>query len=227
MRVYVLSLLCLLSISVFANPIDGNCHQFVKDRAPIAKQALIYVCHKEYAVALDPSAKIPKYTVEVVTKDHIVKNFPRSNAFKLDPMIDPKYQASLLDYVGSGYDKGHMTPDGDFVSDRQAEAESFYMSNMVPQNPHNNRGIWKKLEEHIRSLTATNSKIYVITGPVYEDVTSKKIGNGVVVPDMLWKIVLLDRGIEVYLMPNEGEDLTLDKFRSTMLEIQLLTGLQF
>ncbi|KKK52962.1 hypothetical protein LCGC14_3099610, partial [marine sediment metagenome] len=74
--------------------------------------------------------------------------------------------ATLSDYKGSGYDRGHIIPAADMKWSPDAMSASFFMSNMSPQDPSFNRGIWKKLEEQVREWAVGNREIYVVTGPV-------------------------------------------------------------
>ena len=72
-----------------------------------------------------------------------------------------------------------------------AMSSSFYMSNMSPQDPSFNRGIWKKLEEQIRSWAVGNKEIYVVTGPVLTNGPYQTIGiNKVAIPKHYYKVVL-------------------------------------
>ena len=76
--------------------------------------------------------------------------------------------AKPSDYVKSGYDRGHLCPAGDMTQSVEAMSETFYMSNMSPQVPGFNRGIWKSLEEQVRKW-GKEEQIHVVTGPVFEN----------------------------------------------------------
>lgn len=100
------------------------------------------------------------------------------------------------DYTGSGYDRGHLTPSADRTRSEADNSATFLMTNIVPQTPENNRGVWKELEEYARDLVEQGKELYVVAG-VYGN--SKQIGAGKVsVPSHTWKAMLvLDR-------PNAG-----------------------
>ena len=70
----------------------------------------------------------------------------RTDNFRTDPMVTSG-SAQLNDYKGSGFDRGHLCPAADMKINRDAMSETFYMSNMSPQHPSFNRGIWKKLKQ--------------------------------------------------------------------------------
>jgi endonuclease G len=126
-----------------------------------------------------------------------------------------------------------MAPDGDQSWDQQVEFESFLMTNMTPQAPSLNRGIWKLLETSVRGWAAQSGQTFnIISGAVY-DANDKKIGTGVVVPHALYKIVV-DQNTKqvagwwfphVAPYPNLGNDLT--KFRLPIAQIEQQAGVKF
>ncbi len=108
----------------------------------------------------------------------------RTNNFRPDPEIKIG-SVSLADYRGSGYDRGHLAPAATMDFSKETMSESFYLSNMSPQKPQFNRGIWRDLEAQVRVWACENEDIYVVSGPI---ITSgyKTIGkNSVAVPPIL------------------------------------------
>ena len=106
---------------------------------------------------------------------------PRTDSFKPDPLVSTK-SAQLSDYKGSGYDRGHLAPAADMKYNSVAMSESFYMSNMSPQNPSFNRGIWKRLESLVRGW-GEKFEIYVSTAGVLGSNNLGAIGkNRVTIP---------------------------------------------
>ena len=73
------------------------------------------------------------------------------------------------DYLKSGYDKGHLAPAADMKYSTTTMKESFYFSNMSPQKPEFNRGIWKELEEQVRNWAQIYDTVYIVTGPILSD----------------------------------------------------------
>jgi endonuclease G len=137
------------------------------------------------------------------------------------------------DYVGTGFDKGHMSPDGDQSYNQQVEYESFLMTNMSPQAGSLNRGIWKLLETSIRGWSfQLNRQFTVYVGGIYNG-EDRRIGSGVVVPHAFYKIVVDNstgsvagwRFPHVPPYPNLGNDLT--RFRTSVAQIQQEAGVQF
>ena len=157
-------------------------------------------------------------------------SFERKDDFREDPRVRTG-SASLADYKGSGFDRGHLAPAADFSYDEFALSQSFYMSNMSPQDPSFNRGVWKKLEDQVRDWAKENNAVYVITGPVLNK-KFKTIGrNEVSVPEYYYKIVLDIEKPEVkaiaFLMRNEKSSADLKTFVVSIDELEKLTQLDF
>jgi endonuclease G, mitochondrial len=149
-------------------------------------------CNTAYAVLHDNTAKVPIWVAYTLTPKHAIGCVARTNAFVADASLPKGQRAELTDYAKSGYDQGHLAPDGDMSWDQQVEYESFLMSNMSPQLPNLNRGVWKYLETSVRSWAYGNNRSYTVyAGNIYTPGQSKTIGaSAVVVPDYLYKIVI-------------------------------------
>jgi endonuclease G len=189
------------------------------------------ICRQAYLVGYDAAAKLPKFVTYQLLPQNALGCVARTNAFTADQSITNGPRPD--DYAGTGYDKGHMSPDGDLSWDTQVEYESFLMTNMSPQAGSLNRGIWKLLETSVRGWAVQQNQSYTIyVGGIY-DLTDKKIGDGVVVPHAFYKIVINDvTGVSagwlfphVAPYPNLGNDLT--KFRVTIAQIQQQAGVKF
>ena len=226
-------LLFLVSFTAFGNPIDDKCKQFVYKSAPVVA-ADQYICHTQYALAYSFNSKNPIYTVEFLDKSH-TGDLPRTNDFRVDPVIAPEHQATPKDYTnstcnGGRCDRGHMTPDQDFSACKICVSESFFMSNMVPQNYANNEVIWKGMEMKIRGYAANHpAGVYVITGPAYMFTAHVTIGkNKVWVPDYLFKIMIdATTGKSIaFFMPNKPQD-DLSKWVVNLTTIENATGIKF
>lgn len=130
----------------------------------------------------------------------------RTNNFRNDTNIRTK-SSSLDDYKKSGYDRGHLAPAADMRWSDQAMSESFLMSNISPQKPSFNRGIWKKLESTVRKWAIENDSIIVITGPIFINNKGTIGKNKVVVPGKYFKVIMdisppEYKGI-AFIIPNE------------------------
>ena len=184
-----------LSFSVLANDLDTKCPTFVYKSAPVAT-ADQFICHTQYGIAYNYATKTAVYTTEYLDASH-TGDAKRTNDFRPDPAIPTEHSATLKDYLntstecnGARCDRGHMTPDQDFSSSPVTTSESFFLSNMVPQNFQNNEIIWKYMETKIRKYVAAVGPVYVVTGPIYIKKPYATIGTGVAVPDRLFKAVI-------------------------------------
>ena len=156
-----------------------------------------------------------------LTKKETEKAFDRTDEFIPDPAVSTG-TATVGDYSKSGYDRGHLAPAADMGWSQQAMAESFYFSNMSPQVPGFNRGIWKRLEEQVRTWAEILDTIYVVTGPVLSP-TLPKIGpNQVSVPKYYFKALIsikAKKGI-AFLMPNNKSDLTILEYAMSIDQLE-------
>jgi endonuclease G, mitochondrial len=157
----------------------------------------------------------------------------RTDNFRSDPGVQSG-SATPFDYLHSGYDRGHLAPAADMKWSTQAMSESFFMSNMTPQVPDFNRGIWEDLEEQVRNWAIIEQEIYVVTGPVFEAPSQdrKYIGaDRVAVPDAFYKIVLDYKQpnfkVISFLIPNEGSMQSYWQYTTSIDNIEKITGLDF
>ena len=97
--------------------------------------------------------------------------------------------ATNEDYTRSGYDRGHMAPAGDMKWSAKAMRESFYLSNICPQKPGLNRGIWKDLEEQARLWAKENGSLLIVTGPVITDDLKRLGKNRVGIAKTFYKVI--------------------------------------
>lgn len=145
--------------------------------------------YKGYTVLYNKNTLLPDWVAYELTREEANGKEKRSNKFTVDPTIKGR-SATNADYKNSGYDRGHMAPAADMGWGEDIMRESFYFTNICPQSPSLNRGVWKELEEQIRRLAIRDSAIWVVTGPVSDSVV-KRIGpNKVVVPKYFYKIIL-------------------------------------
>lgn len=190
-----------------------------------------------YTIAYDTRAKVPFWTHEHLTAESLVKNAERSGtSFREDPDLYALHRSTLSDYQKSGFDRGHIVPAGDERFSKQALAETFYLSNICPQHPQFNRGLWNKLENHLRSLVKTHGSLEVVTGPLFlsheekgkKFVTYQVIGeNEVAVPTHFFKVILSKDGVWAYVIPNQPEAGALDEYRFPLDKLEKISGICF
>ncbi|GJQ64623.1 MAG: endonuclease [Melioribacteraceae bacterium] len=165
------------------------------------------------------------YRLDLIELTPVVK---RKDRFKSDKNVITG-SASLKDYKGSGYDRGHLAPAADMRFSEETMLQSFYMSNMSPQLPGFNRGIWKELEALVRDFARDCEELHVVTGPVLSG-GLKTIGeNKVSVPDYYFKALLDIKEPEIkmiaFLLPNEKSSEDLTSFVVCVDSLENLTGI--
>lgn len=187
--------------------------------------------HNFYTLSYSEEHEQAEWVAYELTKKATGGSKGRSNDFRVDPEVSTG-SAELADYKGSGYDRGHLVPAADMKSSAKAMSESFYMSNMSPQVPGFNRGIWKNLEEQVREWAVRNDHLYVITGPILTEEPLGKIGeNGVTVPRRYYKIILDYTAPEVkalaFVLPNQRGEQQLSTYYVTIDYLEEVTGIDF
>lgn len=186
--------------------------------------------------------------------DEWVGSLTRVDTFRPDPQIPPDwYRVQSFDFSGSGFDRGHMTPN----ADRDKETSSpinqatFLMSNMVAQAPGNNQGPWASLETYLRTLLDTeHDEIYIVAGASgvggvgsLGGVTNTLADGHVTVPAVTWKVALVlpkDAGDDLarvncstrtiaVIMPNQDNirPNAWETYLTTVDAVEALTGYDF
>jgi endonuclease G, mitochondrial len=153
----------------------------------------------------------------------------RDDHFRPDPNVSTQ-SAQLKDYLNSGYDRGHLAPAADMSISDLSMSESFFLSNMSPQLPSFNRGIWKELESLVRSwsLNTTSEYDVVITGPILTE-SCGTIGHNVTVPCRYFKIYADTKTCQSigFILKNEASDENLTHFVVSIDQIEAETGIDF
>ena len=198
--------------------------------SPIPGEAIIN--HTGYTLSYNEEYELPSWVAYELTRDEVLGDAAeRDDNFRQDPLV-PTGSASLQDYRGSGYDRGHMAAAADFKWSGEAMSDTFYLSNMAPQAPSFNRGIWADLEAVARTAAYNNGSIYITTGPVLTDGPYETIGeNEVAVPKRFYKVFLDYTEPEYkaigFVLPNEGSDNSLQSFAISVDDVERITGLDF
>ena len=169
-------------------------------------------------------------TYRLTEAEATTKAAARSNKFQPDPLIT-RGSATLADYRRSGYDRGHLAPAADMAYSVQTMNESFYLSNISPQKPDFNRGIWKDLEAQVRYFAIVEKDIYVVTGPILPKTPGITIGaSQVTVPKYYYKVIYDLTPPEKmigFILPNAGSNRKLQDFAVTVDQVEEVTGLDF
>jgi len=186
--------------------------------------------HIAYTLSYNETHEQANWVAYELTSAETQKAFERTNKFKPDPLVKT-FSANSSDYAESGYDRGHLAPASDMGWSATAMAESFYYSNMSPQVPGFNRGIWKKMEELVRTWAVDNNNIYITTGPILTPGLSAIGPDKVSVPNYYYKVILdytlpSIKGIG-FIIANAASHEPLQSFAVTIDSVEKLTGIDF
>ena len=198
-----------------------------------AKTPQQIIRHIGYTVSHNPQWKIPNWVAYALTKEETQGSVPREDSFYPDPKV--KGQPVVhRDYTHSGYDRGHMAPAADMKWSEQAMRESFYMTNICPQNHNLNRGDWKELEDACRRW-AEIEPVYIACGPIlYKVPKYGYIGkeHQIRIPDAFFKVVLT--GLQSgnpravgFIYKNEAGNYKRDKYVNSIDEVERITSFDF
>lgn len=190
------------------------------------------ITHKGFTLSYNYDWKIPNWVAYELTDIEVMGEVPRYDKFKPDPMVPQNVSATTNDYKHSGYDRGHLAPAADMKWDEQAMRESFYLSNICPQNPNLNGGVWKDLEEQVRDLASQKGSIFVACGPIVTDASTTIGENKVVVPQAFFKVLLQeeeDGTIHTigFVYENISGRKPMSTYAMTVDEVEEITGIDF
>ena len=185
------------------------------------------ITHVYYTLSYNEKHEQAEWVHYYLDKNRILGNTERTNNFRVDNKVSTG-SASLADYKGSGYDRGHLAPAGDMKRDKISMSQSFLLSNISPQNASFNRGDWKKLESLVRAW-AENNALYVTTAGILENDLTTIGFNRVSVPKRFYKIIYnpKDQQMIAFLMPNEKITRPLISYVVSVNMIETLTGIDF
>ncbi|WP_309741044.1 DNA/RNA non-specific endonuclease [Chamaesiphon sp. OTE_20_metabat_361] len=152
------------------------------------------------------------------------------------------------DYTGSGFDRGHMTNSEDRSRSPADNIPTFLMTNIIPQAPDNNQGVWVQLENYSRELVRSGKELFIVSGGHGQGGIGKNgfkatVGQGkVIVPAVTWKVILVldrpnsgvagvtpnTRTIAVIIPNKQGvRDDPWRQYRTSVKEVEKLTGYRF
>ena len=186
------------------------------------------ISHTYYSISYSESDKQAEWAAYYLTPASIKGPQKRATKFMPDPLLQAPVKSSA--FIKTGYDRGHLCPAADMKLNGVSMAESFYMSNMSPQAPSFNRGIWSKLEDKVRDWALEKNGVYVVTGPLLNK-SCGTIAGSVTVPCAYYKIVFKQtpHGAEAiaFMLSNAGSSLPLKQFVVSIDYLETLTGIDF
>ncbi|MEL1252774.1 DNA/RNA non-specific endonuclease [Flavobacterium sp. DGU38] len=220
----------LLVQNTFVSPLQNSTQaNYSVAYLPISTTKQI-VKHDYYTLSYNEKFEQAEWVAYELKKEYLKNNDFKRPYFIEDPKVTTG-SADWRNYKKSGYDKGHLCPAGDMEFDKKAYDDTFYTSNISPQNHEFNSGIWNRLENKVRYWAEKYNNVYVVTGGILKD-SDKKIGTEEVsVPKYFYKIVLTKLGKEhkaiAFLIPNEKSQKGIYEFVVPVETLEKMTGIDF
>lgn len=205
--------------------------------------------YENHSLAYDRERKVPVWVAERLKS--LKTNSTQSNQiakrafsrFNADPMVPAQFSSSNKDYWNSGWSRGHMAAAGNYKHCQKSMNDTFFLTNIVPQDLHNNANYWNRLEMYCRRLSKKFDEVLVISGPLYlpqvdeegrKTITYTVIGeNQVAVPTHLFKVIIAENSgqqpqLGVFVVPNRPlEDEELTSFEKPLKYVEKSTGVLF
>ena len=186
--------------------------------------------HKAYTVSYNKNTRCPNWVAWHLTAEHTDGPYGRLGNFHEEEDV-PTPRATLDDYRGSGWSRGHMCPAGDNKWDETAMFESFSLVNVCPQNASLNSGLWNSIEMDCRKWARRYGDIYIVCGPVFYNREHEVIGyNEVYVPEAFFKVVLCLNGKPKamgFVVKNTDGNKKRDLYYNSIDQVERITGMDF
>lgn len=219
------------NVSLAAQPFYMDSSALKALQIPAIKPSDQIVQHTGYSLSYNEDHEQANWVAYVLTaKETNASQFERTNNFLIDPKVKT-FSANDDDYERSGYDRGHLAPAEDMAWSKTTMAESFYYSNVSPQLPAFNRGVWKRLEELVRYWSTEYDSIYIATGPVLTGGLPAIGPNQISIPYHYYKVILQynAKGVKGigFVLKNEASSASLKNFAVSIDSVEHLTGINF
>lgn len=173
----------------------------------------------------------------------------RKDNFKPDDALPMSwYHVKTSDYTNTGFDRGHLCPSDDRDFSQEDNDATFLMTNIIPQSPNLNRGMWAELEDYCRKIAATGNELYIVAGVLGQGgsgsnggVTKTLASGNISVPSSVWKVILIlpvgnndvarvnesCRIITVNIPNKQSNTGGWEDYRLNVDELEVLTGYDF
>lgn len=227
-------------VAVMAVSIATHCNRSVQANYAVPELLSVsapgsqHLAYTGFDVYFSPQWHVPACVAYELTAAEARGTVPRTDQWLADERASGCPQPD--EYSGSGYDRGHMVPAADLKWSHDAMRESFYMTNICPQNHELNGGAWSVLEDKVRQWARSYGRVIVFTGPIVLPADTLTIGSSHVrVPSAFYKIVACGKGDSMraaaFIYPNDATPNSpareLRDYAVTIDEVESLTGIDF
>lgn len=220
----------LLIVSCVSRKPSGG-RQAILLEEPKYSETEYIIRHSGFEISYDEQKLVPKWVAWELSDNECRGKFKRADVFTPDPEWKG-LQADDRDYRGSGWSRGHMAPAGDMKWSEQSMLESFYLTNVCPQNSSLNSGCWNAIEEMCRRMALRHGSAWICCGPLFDGQEYRTIGaDGVAVPDSFFKVVLVsdDNGYHSigFICRNKGGHMEMEDCCMSVDDVEKITGMDF
>ena len=235
----ILLMICVIGFWLFENFYTPDTYSNPKKDKTISKIAVallpssttsVIVQHDYYMLSYNERYEQAEWVMYSLKKEHLTYDDRKRPYFIEDPKVKSK-SADWRNYKNSGYDRGHLCPAGDRRFSKYAYDETFYTSNISPQDSDFNAGVWNRLEQQIRQWCKKYGDLYIITGGVLERGLDDIGDEDVAVPNSFYKIVYRkDKDkikVAAFLFPHQESQKPLAKFLVSIDVIEKKSGIDF
>jgi endonuclease G len=231
-QVIFFSILCSLALSPTDRPGSASIEQLLIVIPLSSSPAVEKVSHAFYSLGYSEIWEQARWVSYFASSGHSTGTAQRRNDFRIDTSVSTG-SAELSDYYESGFDRGHLAPAHDFSWSASALSETFFMSNISPQVPSFNRGIWLSLENKIRDIVASGNELIIVVGPIVDPADNSIGDNQVKVPSRFFKAFIARSNTSVnadwfgagYILNNSQEKQSLESSIVTIDQIEEITKL--
>lgn len=191
----------------------------------------VELSYEGFDVNFNPAMHQPNYAAWVLEPEETDGPFSRKDVnFAADSRVEGC--ATLADYKGSGFDRGHMAPAADMKWSRQAMADCHYLTNMCPQDNRLNAGAWATVETNARKWAQKHGPLVIVAGPVLTDRLTRTIGKSrIPVPDRFFKVILAPEANPpmglAFIMPNGYVEGGAQSTVVSIDQVEAITGYDF
>lgn len=186
--------------------------------------------HDHFSLSYHETYEQAEWVAYTLHKDHLTNDDRKRPYFIEDPKV-PTKSADWRNYRGSGYDRGHLCPAGDRRFSEYAYNETFYTSNITPQDKEFNAGVWNRLEQQVRYWAKRYGTLFVVTGGVLEQDLPHIGDEDVAVPKSYYKMISRGSGanlkVVAFLIPHRESPAQLRQFLVPVDQLERITGIDF
>jgi len=230
-RFIILSILVLFPTGILAQGHRGMSEPPLNKRLmelPAIESSDVVLVYHGFVVNYNTERLIPNWVAYELTAEEVAGQVPRARGFSMDLDFKER-QAMREDYSKTGWDKGHMAPSADMKWSQTAMNESFFLTNICPQNHDLNGKGWHSLEKYVRDWAVKYGNVWVVCGPYVLDNSYGTIGDrSVVVPDGYFKAVLRYDGKNyrsiAFLFKNNSESQPVKNAVISVNDVEAMVG---